>query len=336
MASFGEVPHLFLASVDDVPAASLDQTVVDRLPPRSDYPALVKVQLPRDQLHAGAAVLLELCEHLEHRFSRNVAVRVPASGTDVTNALNELGDQLISLCFTASTVTGLPRVKLLNMATRQLAPSRPRYRVSDDELLDAACAVFVADGFDRATMGKIADRAAITKPTLYSRFGSKAGLFEAAVQREYKMMLTRLSSAYRSSTDAEPFRAGLRRWVHAYFEFARERPLGFQLSIQGERRSTAANIIQRSRGEIISELSELIERTSGRQLGPGVRVAAAAIAGMTAWSAREAVSARVDLNNAADVCESMLYAAMRNLDLDLIAKIKRDTASTSSSIDAKK
>jgi AcrR family transcriptional regulator len=189
-------------------------------------------------------------------------------------------------------------------------------------MLDAACAVFVAEGFDRATMGTIADRAGITKPTLYSRFGSKAGLFEAAVQREYTLMLTRLSSAYRDSTGAEPFRAGLHRWVHAYFEFARERPLGFQLSIQGERRSTAATIIQRSRDVIVTELSELIARTSRRELGPGVRVAAAAIAGMTAWSAREALSAGVDLTDAADVCESMLYAAMRNLDLDLIAKIK--------------
>jgi AcrR family transcriptional regulator len=204
----------------------------------------------------------------------------------------------------------------------QLVPSPPRYRISEDELLDAACAVFVADGFDRATMEKIADRAGITKPTLYSRFGSKAGLFEAAVQRESNLLLTRMRSAYRASTGPEPFRAGLHRWVHAYFEFARERPLGFQLSIQGERRSTAATIIQRSRDAIITELSELIARTSGRHLGPGTRVAAAAIAGMTAWSAREAVSAGVDLTEAADLCESMQYAALRNLDLDLIAKIK--------------
>ncbi len=208
------------------------------------------------------------------------------------------------------------------MGKQQLVDRPSRYRISEDELLDAACRVFVGDGFDRATMEKIAECAGITKPTLYSRFGSKAGLFEAAVQREYNLMLSSLSSAYRDNLGAQPFRAGLHRWVHAYFEFARERPLGFQLTIQGERRSTAAVIIQRSRDAIISDISELITRTSGRALGPGVRVAAAAIAGMTAWSAREAVSARVDLTEAADVCESMLYVAMRNLDLELIAKIK--------------
>lgn len=208
------------------------------------------------------------------------------------------------------------------MDRRQLVHGRSRYRIPEDELLDAACQVFVADGFDRATMEKIAVRAGTTKPTLYSRFGSKSGLFEAAVQREYNLMLTRLSSAYRNNTGGEPFRASLHRWVHAYFEFARERPLGFQLTIQGERRSMAATIIESSRDAIITELSELIARTSGRQLGPGARVAAAAIAGMSARSAREALSARVDLTDAADVCESMQYAAMRNLDLDLIAKIK--------------
>jgi AcrR family transcriptional regulator len=208
------------------------------------------------------------------------------------------------------------------MDKRRPVDSGSRYRISEEELLDAACAVFVDDGFDLATMEKIAERAGITKPTLYSRFGSKASLFEAAVHREYDVMLTSLSSAYRHDTDGEPFRAGLHRWVRAYFQFARERPLGFQLSIQGERRSTAAVIIQDSRHAIITELSELIARTTGRELGPGVAVAAAAIAGMTAWSAREAVGADLDMTAAADVCESMLYAAMRTLDLDLIAEIK--------------
>src|SRR6266550_806669 len=46
-----------------------------------------------------------------------------------------------------------------------------RYRVTDGALLDAATAVFAAEGFDRSTMEAIALRGGVTKPTLYARFG---------------------------------------------------------------------------------------------------------------------------------------------------------------------
>jgi AcrR family transcriptional regulator len=50
-------------------------------------------------------------------------------------------------------------------ASQPLAAA-PRYKVADEEMLDAACAVFAAEGFDRANMATIAARARTTKPTL--------------------------------------------------------------------------------------------------------------------------------------------------------------------------
>jgi AcrR family transcriptional regulator len=196
------------------------------------------------------------------------------------------------------------------------------YRISESALLDAACAEFAAEGFESTTMDRIAARAGTTKPTLYARFGSKQDLFEAAVRREYELLLAHLSAAYELELD-EPFRARVKRWTTAYFEFARDRPEGVRLSIEGERHTTAAAIIQQTNERIISRIAELVERTSGRRLGPGARLVAASIAGMLTWCAREAVDAcDIDLTQAAALCESLLYTMLRDADLELIAAIE--------------
>ena len=120
-----------------------------------------------------------------------------------------------------------------------------RYKLGDDTILDGACAVFAAEGFDRASMTAIAARAATTKPTLYARFGSKDGLFEATVLREYELRKDRLFAAYAADGD-EPFRSRLHSWVDAYFDFVRERPDGFRLITEGERNPGGAAKIGRA------------------------------------------------------------------------------------------
>ena len=55
-------------------------------------------------------------------------------------------------------------------------------------MLDAACAVFAAQGFANTTMEAIASRAGTTKPTLYARFGAKDQLFARAVRREHELL----------------------------------------------------------------------------------------------------------------------------------------------------
>lgn len=48
-------------------------------------------------------------------------------------------------------------------------------------LISAARKMFRADGYDATTTKAIADAAGVSEPLLFSNFGSKAGLFEAAV-----------------------------------------------------------------------------------------------------------------------------------------------------------
>jgi AcrR family transcriptional regulator len=194
-----------------------------------------------------------------------------------------------------------------------------RHRISDATLLDAATAVFAADGFDRATMDAIAARAAVTKPTLYARFGSKEDLFAAAVQREYEIRKQRLFAAYARPGERQPFRVRLHAWVMAYFDLVRERPEGFLLIPEGERHPRAAAIVERASQDVIDRIAELVRGISGREGWRGARLVAAVIAGVLTSAAREAVRPpAVDLDAAAAVCESLLLGALRGLDAELI------------------
>jgi AcrR family transcriptional regulator len=201
-----------------------------------------------------------------------------------------------------------------------------RYRVGETRLLDAACAVFAAEGFDGATMEAIAERAGTTKPTLYARFGSKEGLFAAAVRREYELLKTQLFVAYESDED-EPFHRRLHRWTTAYFDFVRDRPDGARLTSEGERHPAAAAIVERASDEIVDHIAELVLRVSKVPAPRGARIVAAMIAGMLTRCGRAVLNdPDVELDAAAALCESFLYDALRPLDPDLLAAVDRPRA----------
>jgi AcrR family transcriptional regulator len=53
-----------------------------------------------------------------------------------------------------------------------------------ERLLDAAAGVFADEGWRRLTMGKVADRAGVSRQTVYNEFGTKPNLAEELVFRE--------------------------------------------------------------------------------------------------------------------------------------------------------
>jgi AcrR family transcriptional regulator len=70
-----------------------------------------------------------------------------------------------------------------------IRPTPLRLAVDDDsskrrQILDGASKVFMALGFDGASMGEIARAAGVSKGTLYVYFADKNRLFEAIVERE--------------------------------------------------------------------------------------------------------------------------------------------------------
>lgn len=71
-----------------------------------------------------------------------------------------------------------------------------------DRLLDAAAAVFADDGWRSLTMGKVADRAGVSRQTVYNEFGTKPKLAEALVLRELDEFLDLVRSRIESARDS--------------------------------------------------------------------------------------------------------------------------------------
>lgn len=58
-----------------------------------------------------------------------------------------------------------------------------RSRAKHEEILAAAAEVFRAEGYEAASMDRVAERAGASKRTVYNHFGSKEALFEEVVTR---------------------------------------------------------------------------------------------------------------------------------------------------------
>jgi AcrR family transcriptional regulator len=89
------------------------------------------------------------------------------------------------------------------LATKSEADRAASARPNDEkmrQILDGARRVFLADGFDGASMNDIARVAGVSKGTLYVYFPSKQVLFEALIREEHRRTAERLSMF----DDAEP------------------------------------------------------------------------------------------------------------------------------------
>ena len=81
-----------------------------------------------------------------------------------------------------------------------MSDSVPHLVVSTRErILQAALVVFIEVGFERANLDKIASHAGVTKPTVYSHFGSKVGLLEAVAQHQTQQAITQFSPSLQST-----------------------------------------------------------------------------------------------------------------------------------------
>jgi AcrR family transcriptional regulator len=72
-----------------------------------------------------------------------------------------------------------------------------------DLILDAAREAFRADGYDDVRTKDIADRAGVVEKVIFRHFGSKAGLFEAAVVDAFATFLRNHIAAWRGHFEQE-------------------------------------------------------------------------------------------------------------------------------------
>ena len=71
------------------------------------------------------------------------------------------------------------------------------------QIMEGARAVFLAQGFDGASMGEIARRAGVSKGTLYVYFDSKEALFEAIFEDESRLQAEQVFALESSDHDVE-------------------------------------------------------------------------------------------------------------------------------------
>jgi AcrR family transcriptional regulator len=84
------------------------------------------------------------------------------------------------------------------------------------QLLSAAQAVFVVQGYHAAAMDDIAERAGVSKPVLYQHFPSKLELYLALLDQHAEVLVARVHEALASTTDNH---ARVAASVQAYFDF---------------------------------------------------------------------------------------------------------------------
>lgn len=90
-------------------------------------------------------------------------------------------------------------------------PSRSKHR----DILDAALALFLQDGFDATTIEGVAGKASVSKQTVYAHFGDKETLFRELIEREVgrrDMPTHPLADAMPDSTDLEDDLRTYARW----------------------------------------------------------------------------------------------------------------------------
>jgi AcrR family transcriptional regulator len=94
-----------------------------------------------------------------------------------------------------------------------------------ERILDAAYELIADAGFHPVSLDAVADRAGVTRVTIYRHFGSKRGLLEAVNwHRLEQAQLTRLDEARTHPDVVEALRGFLRDTLRTSFEVARHEP----------------------------------------------------------------------------------------------------------------
>ena len=119
------------------------------------------------------------------------------------------------------------------MAAEESIPARPRGQrkvpraVREPQMLEMAGRIFAARGFHDASMDEIAEAAGVSKPMLYSYFGSKDGLYFAYVNAAYRELIAAIDDAVAMAGSAPDEQ--LRLGTVAYYTYVGEHRHAFRV-----------------------------------------------------------------------------------------------------------
>jgi len=218
--------------------------------------------------------------------------------------------------------------------------SRPRRsqgnRPSDNLLLDAACEVFHEVGFHAAAMEKIAERADVSKPTLYAHFGNKVDLYQACLERESKMLQKWLCAAYESAIDLN-----IDGQVHAdmlaLFEYAAAHPAGFGLLFDDATSGPNTTVRDRLTDSISARIAEKMRAYFSRRslTAPSdrsIELLGSMLVGVGVHGARQALVSGANAVLVGDLASSLASAGLRHLDRATVLAIDQEENSQTKEI----
>lgn len=200
--------------------------------------------------------------------------------------------------------------------------SNPSQRRFDEEhLLDAARAVFHADGYAQAQTVDIAKLAGTSRPTLLARLGNKEQMYLRVVEREAITFQAWIAKAYEAGRVA-PLHELADVGMRPIFAFAAERTAGFDLLFRGDRTGERPALLRRDVIDgVTRQLTELIEyriETFGSPLGPHVATIASACIGVAVQVCEHALDHGDNMQQAQRIASAFVESAFRQLDLGAI------------------
>jgi AcrR family transcriptional regulator len=198
----------------------------------------------------------------------------------------------------------------------------PRPRVhSDAAILRAARAEFAANGFSAASMEQIAASAGTTKPTLYTRFGDKAELYERTIRDRARALLDHLFMSYEHAAELSVLDM-IDTATRAYLDFFAEQPEDFDLLFNPDRSQAATELADEVLDAIIDGITGLVDAVlsrSDRRAPHIARLIAAMMVGVAHHTLRQVShDPHLDREHAATLATSFIYAAVKGLDPRLI------------------
>ncbi|MCH9828670.1 MAG: TetR/AcrR family transcriptional regulator [Gammaproteobacteria bacterium] len=134
--------------------------------------------------------------------------------------------------------------------------SAPRERVAradrEQQMLEQAARIFGEQGYNAASMTRIAEAVGVTKPMLYAYFGSKEGLYLAVVDRAGTHMIASMESLLVEPDPAQRLRLGA-QYLLGYI--ARHRDSWAVLFAEGVAGATVAARVRRYRERIVDMIA---------------------------------------------------------------------------------
>ncbi|MFT4128071.1 MAG: TetR/AcrR family transcriptional regulator [Gordonia sp. (in: high G+C Gram-positive bacteria)] len=185
--------------------------------------------------------------------------------------------------------------------------------VREQQMLDAAVAVFSENGFRDTSMDTIAARAEISKPMLYLYYGSKDELLAACIARESGRFIDAMAVGFDPKLrQSEQARTVVREFLRYVDEHRESWRVLYRVAVGT---TTFAGIVTESRQQVVAMVAELIKRGTTVEGAKDIdfELTAVALVGAGEAVADRITAGDVDLETATDLLVGIVWRGLKGV-----------------------